>query len=220
MSFQDRGITCRDCSQEFVFTAGEQEFYASKGLQNDPARCPDCRNSRRSARSALENDAGYIRYGGAASFGGRTPRQMHPAACSLCGDMIEVPFIPRGDRPVYCSTVKRMLTQEYPIEEIGLKWGPRPCQDQPVIQALRNGVPMPEPAGAAVVAQPAASADTTDAPATTQPPEMAQDAEQVPTSVEPVATADSPTADSPAADPPAADPPAAPDDAGSAPPSA
>ena len=213
MSFQDRGIICRDCSQEFVFTAGEQEFYASKGLQNDPARCPDCRNSRRSARSALENDAGYIRYGGAASFGGRTPRQMHPAACSLCGDMIEVPFIPRGDRPVYCSTVKRMLTQEYPIEEIGLKWGPRPCQDQQVIQALRNGVPMPEPAGAALAAQPAASAKTIDAPATTQPPEMAlpaeagaQYAEQAPTSVEPVTTADSP----------AADPPAAPDDAGSA----
>ena len=211
MSFQDRGITCRDCSQEFIFTAGEQEFYASKGLQNDPARCPECRNSRRSARSALENDAGYIRYGGAASFGGRTPRQMHPAACSLCGDMIEVPFIPRGDRPVYCSTVKRMLTQEYPIEEIGLKWGPRPCKDQQVIQALRNGVPMPEPAGAAVTAQPVASAETAQSPETAHPPEMVEkNAGPAPTSMEPVAPAD----------PPATDPPAAPGDADSAPPDA
>ena len=66
-------------------------------------RCPECRTARKSARSALENEAGYVRYGGAASFGGRTPRQMHPATCAMCAEMTEVPFIPRGDRPVYCS---------------------------------------------------------------------------------------------------------------------
>ncbi len=143
MSPQDRTLTCRDCSAEFVFTAGEQEFYASKGLQNDPVRCPDCRNARKSARTTLENETGYIRYGGAASFGGRTPRQMHPAACALCGDMIEVPFIPRGDRPVFCSTVKRLLTQGYELEAVAREWGQRPCQVDAVRDVLRSGIPGP-----------------------------------------------------------------------------
>jgi CxxC-x17-CxxC domain-containing protein len=45
-----------------------------------------------------------VRYGVFASFGGKTPRQMHPAPCADCGVMTEVPLIPRGDRPVYCSS--------------------------------------------------------------------------------------------------------------------
>jgi CxxC-x17-CxxC domain-containing protein len=52
----------------------------------------------------VEPEEGYVRYGTFASFGGKTPRQMHPAACAECGMMTEVPFIPRGDRPVYCSS--------------------------------------------------------------------------------------------------------------------
>ena len=140
---QDRSLTCRDCQNAFVFTAGEQEFYASKGLQNDPVRCPDCRNARKSARNTLENDSGYIRYGGAASFGGRTPRQMHPAACALCGDMIEVPFIPRGDRPVFCSAVKRLMTHGMQLEEVANKWGQRPCQNDDAREFLRNAPPPP-----------------------------------------------------------------------------
>ena len=137
MSYQDRTLTCRDCSREFIFTAGEQEFYASKGLQNDPVRCPECRSARKNARNTLENEAGYIRYGGAASFGGSTPRQMHPAACALCGDMIEVPFMPRGDRPVYCSQVKRLLTVGFQLEEIANRWGTRPCTNDDVREVLR-----------------------------------------------------------------------------------
>ncbi|MEE9277751.1 MAG: zinc-ribbon domain containing protein [Dehalococcoidia bacterium] len=144
MSYQDRELTCRDCNREFVFTAGEQEFYASKGLQNDPVRCPECRNARKNARTTLENESGYIRYGGGASFGGRTPRQMHPAACALCGDMIEVPFIPRGDRPVFCSAVKRLMTQGFQLEEISRRWGIRPCQNDAVREVLRSGMPAPQ----------------------------------------------------------------------------
>lgn len=51
MSFEDRILMCRDCGNEFVFTAGEQEFYAQKGFLNDPVRCPDCRRARKQARS-------------------------------------------------------------------------------------------------------------------------------------------------------------------------
>ena len=53
---------------------------------------------------ARRPDLSSVRYGVFASFGGKTPRQMHPAACADCGVMTEVPFVPRGDRPVYCSS--------------------------------------------------------------------------------------------------------------------
>ena len=43
---QDRELTCKDCGTPFTFTAGEQEFYAGKGLVNAPRRCPNCRAPR------------------------------------------------------------------------------------------------------------------------------------------------------------------------------
>ena len=106
MSYTDKQLTCRDCGSPFLFTAGEQEFYASKGLMNQPSRCPSCRSQRKTTRSSYDNEdegQGYVRYGAFASFGGRTPRQMHPTVCADCGQATEVPFVPRGDRPVFCS---------------------------------------------------------------------------------------------------------------------
>ena len=38
--YEDKTLVCKDCGAEFVFTAGEQEFYAEKGFQNEPTRCP------------------------------------------------------------------------------------------------------------------------------------------------------------------------------------
>src|SRR5688572_6389313 len=101
MAFQDRELACRDCGSSFVFTAGEQEFYQTKGLQNDPVRCPSCRATRKMMRP--EDREETPRYGVAVSWGGRTPRQLHVATCAQCGTATEVPFVPRGDRPVYCS---------------------------------------------------------------------------------------------------------------------
>src|SRR4051812_218405 len=99
--FQDRTLTCRDCGQPFVFTSGEQEFYQSRGLTNDPTRCPECRQARKQQRG---EGGGY---GGSASGGGggydRPRREMFPATCSQCGKETQVPFQPRGDKPVYCS---------------------------------------------------------------------------------------------------------------------
>lgn len=87
--YQDRILTCRDCGQEFTFTAGEQEFFATKGLTNAPSRCPDCRKMRRNSS------------GGSSS---QRPRgEQHEAICASCGSPTTVPFIPREDRPVYCS---------------------------------------------------------------------------------------------------------------------
>jgi hypothetical protein len=50
----DMEITCRDCGKTFVFTEGEQEFYAQKGFSN-PVRCSDCRQKRKSANASQEN---------------------------------------------------------------------------------------------------------------------------------------------------------------------
>ncbi len=86
---QDKTLTCRDCGQEFIFSASEQEFYAEKGFQNESGRCPACRQARKQASGGR---TGYA----------RQPRQMYPAVCASCGIETEVPFQPSGDKPVYC----------------------------------------------------------------------------------------------------------------------
>jgi CxxC-x17-CxxC domain-containing protein len=99
MSFTDKTLTCRDCSDSFVFTIGEQEFFAEKGFTNEPTRCPDCRRAAKAARNP--GGHGSSRRGDA--YGHRTQRTMHPATCSACGQETTVPFVPSGDKPVYCS---------------------------------------------------------------------------------------------------------------------
>jgi CxxC-x17-CxxC domain-containing protein len=85
MEFADKTLTCRECSAEFTFTAGEQEFFQSRGLLNEPGRCPSCRAARRRG------------------FSSRTEREYHDVVCDACGQETRVPFQPRGDRPVYCN---------------------------------------------------------------------------------------------------------------------
>ena len=92
---QDRTLTCRDCNQEFIFTAGEQDFYVEKGFENDPTRCPACRHARK-------QQSGGGRSGGFGSNGSRPQRQMFSAVCANCGVQTEVPFQPSGEKPVYC----------------------------------------------------------------------------------------------------------------------
>jgi CxxC-x17-CxxC domain-containing protein len=94
MSYEDRTLTCQDCSQEFTFSADDQQYHAEKGYTNEPKRCPLCRSSRRSG-----GDSGGGSGGGYSS--GR--REMHPATCAQCGKQTQVPFLPSGVRPVYCS---------------------------------------------------------------------------------------------------------------------
>ena len=89
MSFEDKSLQCSDCGQEFTFTAGEQEFFASKGYTNEPKRCPECRQARKADRY------------GSGGYGSR--RQMFPVVCAECSKETEVPFEPREGRPVYCS---------------------------------------------------------------------------------------------------------------------
>ena len=81
---QDKTIYCKDCGQDFLFTAGEQGFYLEKGLVNEPQRCPDCREQRRRDRIAGTHEVSTV-------------------VCAQCGQEATVPFVPRLNRPVYCS---------------------------------------------------------------------------------------------------------------------
>ena len=81
--YEDKTLVCKECGKEFVFTAGEQEFYAERGFQNEPQRCKACRDARKNAA--------------------RGPREYFTATCAACGGEAKVPFEPKTDRPVYCS---------------------------------------------------------------------------------------------------------------------
>lgn len=94
MNYTDRSLTCVQCGNPFTFTADDQEFHASRGYQ-DPKRCPTCRAERRTSSGGG--------YGGAGGHNDRPPREMYTTTCSRCGKEAQVPFIPRNDRPVYCS---------------------------------------------------------------------------------------------------------------------
>src|SRR5512143_537292 len=95
----DQTLTCTDCGAQFTFTESEQEFYRSKGFST-PSRCPSCRAARKAARNSGGGYSGGSSYS-SGGYGGE--RQMYPAVCANCGKQTEVPFQPRGDRPVYCS---------------------------------------------------------------------------------------------------------------------
>lgn len=80
----DKRLVCKECSAEFVFTAGDQAFYASMDYV-EPKRCRECRQKRRAAgtRPAIE-------------------RGMVETKCSECEQTVTVPFRPKQDRPVLC----------------------------------------------------------------------------------------------------------------------
>lgn len=91
-NFTDKNLKCKDCGADFVWTASEQDFYQQKGFNNPPSRCPKCRQLKKQQFNAT--------------------RQMYDVTCAKCGKACQVPFQPRGDRPVYCSDCfKTMKTQ-------------------------------------------------------------------------------------------------------------
>lgn len=100
MPYVERNLTCVDCGASFVFSAEDQEFHAQKGYTNEPKRCPTCRAARRQSSGG----GGSFGGGGGGGFGGdRSQREWTRVTCARCGKETEVPFVPRTDRPVYCS---------------------------------------------------------------------------------------------------------------------
>lgn len=90
--YEDKTLNCKECGSEFVFTAGEQEFYAERGFVNEPQRCKPCRDNRKNSA--------------------RPDREMFAATCHSCGAEAKVPFRPREDRPVYCSECFAKMKEE------------------------------------------------------------------------------------------------------------
>lgn len=99
--FTDMNITCRDCGSTFIWTASEQEFYQSRGFENQPVRCRDCRNRRKAERGVASSSS--VAYSGSAGGSTHRPREMFPAVCDECGKETQVPFQPTSGKPVYCS---------------------------------------------------------------------------------------------------------------------
>ncbi len=81
--FQDRNLTCVDCGAQFVFTAGEQQFFRDKNFKNEPKRCKACKTKRQAA-------------------GAPFAKVETSALCDQCGRQTTVPFRPTQGRPVYC----------------------------------------------------------------------------------------------------------------------
>ena len=83
VEFVDETLVCKECGNEFVFTAGEQQFYKEKGFLNKPKSCKACRDAKKNAAKA--------------------PREYFETTCAQCGGVAKVIFQPSNDRPVYCS---------------------------------------------------------------------------------------------------------------------
>ena len=81
--FVDETLVCKECGNEFVFTAGEQAFYKEKGFLNKPKSCKACRDAKKNA--------------------GKPERQYFIATCAECGGEAKLNFQPSNDRPVFCS---------------------------------------------------------------------------------------------------------------------
>jgi len=87
--YEDKTLVCKECGNKFIFTAGEQEFFAEKGFTNEPKTCKPCRDKKK--------NAGRVFYTG---------------ICATCGKEAKIPFEPKDGRPVYCSECFAKLNAE------------------------------------------------------------------------------------------------------------
>lgn len=83
MEIADKILPCLGCGKSFVFTAGEQAFYRSRGFDNLPTRCAACRDSRKREKVVLLKKA-------------------FEAVCAACGKPTTVPFRPRDGSRIFC----------------------------------------------------------------------------------------------------------------------
>ena len=90
----DRTIKCVDCSENFIWTSGEQAFFHDKGLKNEPKRCKPCKQAKNERLAAIT----------AAQTSGVRQRIEVSVQCAQCGQQTTVPFYPSQGRPVYCRS--------------------------------------------------------------------------------------------------------------------
>lgn len=102
MDFEDKKLVCKDCTNSFLFTAGEQDFYQHKGFRHEPGRCPECCIKRK--QQATEQGQSTLQTA-------PPPNLTSVITCSKCGTVSTVPFQPDNQRPVYCSACYGTIKQ-------------------------------------------------------------------------------------------------------------
>ena len=97
--YEDKTLVCKECGKEFIFSAGEQEFYAERGFANEPQRCKPCRMARKQPQRT-ENGEPYA------------------FICPICGKPDTVNFQPReGGRPLLCRECHAKRLQAPPTDD-------------------------------------------------------------------------------------------------------
>jgi CxxC-x17-CxxC domain-containing protein len=129
MAEGDQNIVCGLCGKTFVFTAGEREFYQTKGFSSPPKRCPACRRDRRDRQRGPESQvyrAPTFQSGPAAAASGeyrgpafreydvassgiaeRSRRPSYPVTCTQCGCETQLPFRPVEGKEYFCRDCYR-----------------------------------------------------------------------------------------------------------------
>lgn len=88
--FEDRNLKCNECGADFTLTSAEQEFFLGKGSENLPNTCPSCRRAPHdSVKAPTDNKV--------------AAQQMFEVSCSLCDDLIQLPYEPDGRKQIYCE---------------------------------------------------------------------------------------------------------------------
>jgi len=100
VEYKDKQLVCVECGQEFTFTAGEQLFFADRGLSNEPKRCRTCKQ--------LKNE----RMGGPYGWRAGRPHVEVKVKCAICEVETTVPFHPSQGRPVYCRDCFKKMREE------------------------------------------------------------------------------------------------------------
>lgn len=91
---EDKTILCIDCSQNFVWSVGEQIFFRDKQLQNPPKRCKECKQAKNERLAAIAS----------AQASGVKQRIEVSVNCARCNASTTVPFYPSQGRPVFCRS--------------------------------------------------------------------------------------------------------------------
>ena len=81
--YEDKILGCVECGEEFIFSAGNQQFFAERGLMYEPKRCKACRDAHK--RAVLSSTKWFS------------------AVCADCGNEVWLPRKPNPDSPVYCT---------------------------------------------------------------------------------------------------------------------
>ncbi len=127
MEFIDRILKCSDCSNDFVFTAGEQLFFFDRQFKNDPKRCKLCKAKRAGLGRSTE--------GATAAAALPLSRTETRTECSACGIETTVPFKPTQGRPVFCRSCFQMKRVPAAVAKAASLDSPAFAVEQAVAQA-------------------------------------------------------------------------------------